>query len=133
MSIGSDIGGAEETLDMVTVLAVLGILVYLYIKFPDWWSSAAASIKSDFAMGLSGLTGAVNSATTAVHNQVASASTGIDTQLNNYEANTPSEALTTIFAGPAPTIDMPVTAPGLPAGYDPATGTINLVYNGGTP
>jgi hypothetical protein len=35
MSIGAAIGGAEETVDMVAVLAVVGVLIYLYFKYPN--------------------------------------------------------------------------------------------------
>jgi hypothetical protein len=45
MSVGSAIGGAEETVDLVAVLAILGVAIYLFYKFPDFWQS----IKDDFS------------------------------------------------------------------------------------
>lgn len=129
MSIGSDIGGAEETVDMVTVLAVIGVLVFIYIKFPDWLTSA----KADFSSAFDAMLKPFNAASQSISDAAASTSTGIDTALNDYEANTPSELATTVFSGPGATLDLPATTPGLPAGYDPSTGTIDesLVYNGG--
>lgn len=46
MSVGSAIGGAEETVDLVAVLAVLGVLIYLWYKYPD----IVQSIKDDFSV-----------------------------------------------------------------------------------
>ena len=129
MSIGSDIGGAEETVDMVAVLTVLAVLGYAVYKFP----SILSTIKDDLNTAFGGIfsnpgggetAGTAETYTGAV-NETASDPLGTLGAIIGYTPDAPEEI---------PQSSMPPTTPGLPPGYDPSTGTIdqNLVYNGAT-
>jgi len=45
MSVGSAVGGAEETVDLVAIIAILAVAGYLIYKFPDFWQT----VKDDFS------------------------------------------------------------------------------------
>ncbi|SRR5216684_497697 len=47
MTIGKQIGGVEETVDLVAVLAILGVVIYIVYKFPDWWDQILTEIGKD--------------------------------------------------------------------------------------
>ncbi len=46
-SIASDIGDLESTVDLVAIAAILGLLIYVVYKFPDWWDQILTEIGAD--------------------------------------------------------------------------------------
>ena len=117
----------ETTIDLVAIVAIIGVAIYAIYKFPAIWQS----IKDDF----SAIGNAVYTPSYPGGGQTAGTSETYSGALDTATSD-PTGTLGTLVGSPPvySTIPDPTTAPGLPAGYNPSTGAIDetLIYNGGT-
>jgi hypothetical protein len=126
VGLGTQIDRAETTVDLVAVIAILAVVGYVIYKFPDFLTE----IKKDLNAAFGGM----------FSNPGGDETAGTAETYTGALGETASDPVGTLGAivgyTPDPPQELPPanTTPGLPPGYNPSTGTIdlNLTYNGGT-